>query len=51
MNVRKHRYPNDFFSKILFIIFSDLKKKHNKCAVCQKYIMKGGLLGEVLIKY
>ena len=34
-----------FFSEILFIIFPDFNKKHNRCVVCSKYIMKRGLFG------
>ena len=29
-----------FYSKILFIFFPDFNKKHNRCIVCPKYIMK-----------
>ena len=36
-----------FFSKILFIIFPDLNKKHNRCIVYPKYIMKRGLFRTV----
>ena len=31
-----------FFPKILFIIFPDFNKKHNRYVVCPKYIMKRG---------
>ena len=27
--------------------FSDFNKKHNRCAVCPKYVMKRGLFGPV----
>ena len=36
-----------FFSKILFIIFPDFNKKHSRCVVCPKYIIKRGLFGPV----
>ena len=37
----------NFFSKILFIIFPDFNKKHNRCIVFPKYIMKRGVFGPV----
>ena len=38
---------NFYFSKISFIIFPDVNKKHNRYVVCPKYIMKRGLFGPV----
>ena len=39
-----------FFSQILFIIFPDFNKKHNRCVVCSKYLLKRGLFGPVTFK-
>ena len=33
-------------SKNLFIVFPDFNKKHNRCLVCPKYIMKRSLFGQ-----
>ena len=39
------------FFFIIFFIFPDFTKKHNKCVVCMKYIMKRGLFGAINLQY